>query len=102
MLAGLAALDGFALKDTARVGGERVRNVDDHLTFAMWAKALLASVLVFNFKDVPVRTFNANTHVRPASRTTEVAEKEREKQNHEPESGLQLVFRLLAIICLSL
>jgi hypothetical protein len=28
----------------------------------MRAKALLASVLVFNFKDVPVWTFNANTH----------------------------------------
>jgi hypothetical protein len=44
----------------------------------MRAEALLASVLVFDLKDVPVRTFNANSHVRPASRTAE------EKKRVEP------------------
>ena len=57
--------------------GERIGNEDNHLAFAMRAKALLAGVLVFDFKDVSVGTFDANSHVRPASRTTEDLEKKR-------------------------
>ena len=70
-LRGLPALDCFALQDVAgRARRNRVGHEDDHLPFAVRAKTLLASVLVFNLKDVSVRTFNTNTHGRPASRTT--------------------------------
>jgi hypothetical protein len=40
----------------------------------MRAEALLAGVLVLDFEHVSVRTFNANTHVRLASRTKKSGE----------------------------
>ncbi len=72
--------DRFALEDIARLGREKVGNVDYHLTFAMRAKPFLAGVLVFDLKAVSVRTFNSNSHVRPPSRTAEV-EKSSEPSN---------------------
>ena len=72
MLSCLPALDRLALQNVARLRrGERIGNLDKHLAFAMRAEALLASVLIFDFKDVSVGTFDANSHGRPASRTTE-------------------------------
>lgn len=69
---GLPALNGFALQNIARrIGSKRIGYLDNHLAFAVWAKAFLASVLVFNFEGMPVGTFDLNSHVRPASRTVE-------------------------------
>jgi hypothetical protein len=41
----------------------------------MRAKALLASVLIFDFERMSVGAFALNSHVRPASRTAEDQEK---------------------------
>jgi hypothetical protein len=37
----------------------------------MRTKALLARVLIFDFENMSVGTFDANSHGRPTSRTTE-------------------------------
>ena len=72
MLSGLPPLDGLALQDIARLGSrQRIGNLDKHLAFAMRAEALLASVLIFDFEDVSVGTFDLNSHRRPASPTAE-------------------------------
>ena len=77
MMRCLTALDRLALQDVARLaGGERIGNLDKHLAFAMRAEAFLACVLIFDFEDVSVGTFDANSHGRPASRTTEELEKD--------------------------
>jgi hypothetical protein len=57
-----------------------VGHLDDYLAFAVRAKALLASVLIFDFECMPVGTFDLNSHVRPASRTVEDLEIERDVQ----------------------
>jgi hypothetical protein len=41
----------------------------------MGAKALFASVLIFDLERMSVGTFDLNSHVRPASRTVEDVEK---------------------------
>jgi hypothetical protein len=64
--------DCFALQDVARRRhGKRIGYLDNYLALAMRAKALLASVLIFDFERMPVGTFALNSHVRPASRTVE-------------------------------
>ena len=40
---------------------------DDHLAFAMWAKALLTGVFVLHFEDMPFGAFDTNSHDLPAS-----------------------------------
>lgn len=95
----LAALNRFALQHIAGVGGECVRNVDDHLPLAMRAEALLASVFVFDLKDVPIRAFDANSHVRPASEPLRRKDRSnrRTRRSGAPSSGK----RLRKIVCLS-
>ena len=72
---GLPALDRFALQCFARLAhGERIGNLDDDLAFAVWAQAFLPGVLIFDFEDVPVGTFDLNSHGRRTSRTTDERE----------------------------
>src|SRR5262245_38435232 len=60
----LPALDRFLLQHVAsRRGGEGVGHEHDHLPLAMRTQALLARVLVFDFKDMPVRALNLDSHV---------------------------------------
>jgi hypothetical protein len=68
----LAALDRFALELVVRVrGGDGVWNLDENLSLAMRAEALLAGVLILDLEDVSVGTFDANSHGQPTFRTTE-------------------------------
>jgi hypothetical protein len=79
--------DRLTLQDvTRRIGSERIGYLDNHLAFAVWAKALLASVLIFDFERMPVGTFALNSHVRPASRTVEDLEEETELDANCSES----------------
>ena len=72
MLRGLATFDRFALQNFCGVGdGRRIRHLYQHLPFAMWAETLLAGVLIFDFEDMSVGTFDLNSHGRPASPTAE-------------------------------
>ena len=72
MMRRLPPRDRFALQNVAsRICGERIGYLDNDLAFAVRAKALLASVLIFDFERMPVGTFALNSHVRPASRTAE-------------------------------
>src|SRR5437868_4011952 len=73
----LSPRDGLTLQNVARrIRRERIGYLDNYLAFAMRAKALLASVLIFDFERMPVGTFALNSHVRPASRTVEDLEKD--------------------------
>ena len=79
MMRRLPPRDRFALQHVARrCRGKRIGYLDNYLAFAMRAKALLASVLIFDFERMPVGTFALNSHVRPASRTVEDLEEETE------------------------
>jgi hypothetical protein len=61
----LPALDRFALQRFAGFAhGKRIGNLHDDLAFAMRAQAFFPGVLIFNFEDVPVGTFNLNSHGR--------------------------------------
>ena len=72
MLSSLATLDRLALQHVGGVTSrECVGHLHQDLAFAMWAEALLAGVLIFNFEDMSVGTFDLNSHGRPASPTAE-------------------------------
>lgn len=76
MTRSLPALDRFTLQCFAGFAhGERIGNLHDHLALAMRAQAFLPGVLVFDFEDVSVGTFNLNSHGRPTSRTADEAER---------------------------
>ena len=65
---GLAMADGVFLQLVGFVEQrERIGHDDDHLAFAMGAKAFLAGVLVFDFERMPVGAFDLNSHARRAS-----------------------------------
>jgi hypothetical protein len=81
MMRRLTPRDRFALQHIARWRrGKRIGNLDNYLAFTMGAKPLLASVFIFDFERMPVGTFDLNSHVRPASRTVEDLEIERDVQ----------------------
>ena len=46
---------------------QRIRHLNDDLPLAMWAKALLAGVLVFDFELMPVRAHDVDSHALPTS-----------------------------------